>query len=129
MAIPPSVRVVRDRRPDFPGPLAALESLLAACTAPWLLTIPVDCRSIPPRLAEDLLRQPGEDGALVRDGDGLQPLIGLWRVAAMQSAVASAFEAGELAVHKLLPRLELATYDISPHRIGNLNTPEDFAQP
>lgn len=126
LPLPPSVRVVRDLRPDFPGPLAALESLLAACAAPWLLTVPIDCRSIPPGLAETLIRNAGPDGTVVHDRDGLQPLVGLWRVAALQPAVACAFESGESAVHRLLPRLELAVSDVSPQCLGNLNTPEDF---
>ncbi|MBW8369063.1 MAG: NTP transferase domain-containing protein, partial [Arenimonas sp.] len=48
------LRAVLDQRPDFAGPLAALEALCAACTTPWLLTVPVDVQRIPDDLAEAL---------------------------------------------------------------------------
>ena len=123
------LRVVADTKPDFPGPLAALEALSATCRTPWLLTVPVDCRDIPESLASDLLSHSGHDGAVLQDAEGLQPLLALWRVDALRPAVAAAFAAGELAVHKLVPTLDLRVHDISPRRLGNLNTPADFAAP
>ena len=44
------LRVVGDRIEGFPGPLAGIEAILAACTTPLLLTVPVDLRTIPPDL-------------------------------------------------------------------------------
>ena len=123
------MRIVADIRADFPGPLAALEALSAICIMPWLMTVPVDCREIPASLAGDLVSGTGRDGAVLRDGDGLQPLVALWRVEVLRAAVADAFANQELAVHKLLSGLELRILDISPRRLGNLNTPADFAAP
>ena len=125
----PGLRVIPDERPDFPGPLAALEALAAACRSPWLLTVPVDCRDVPESLASGLIARVGPDGVLLRDADGLQPLIALWRVDALRPAIAAAFAAGEFAVHRLTLRLDLRSHDISPARLGNLNTPADFAAP
>jgi molybdopterin-guanine dinucleotide biosynthesis protein A len=121
------LRVVADARAGFPGPLAALEALSIACRTPWLLTVPVDCRNIPPTLAGELANAVSGDGVVVRDADGVQPLLGLWRVEALRTAIAAAFDAGELVVHRLISRLDLQIHDISPRRLGNLNTPADFS--
>lgn len=120
------LRCVPDLRPGFPGPLAAFEALLQACRSEWLLTVPVDCRDLPDGLAEALLARATGQGAVVRDGDGLQPLLGLWRAQPLRAAVATAMARRELSVRSVLARLELAEWDISPCRIGNLNTPADF---
>jgi molybdopterin-guanine dinucleotide biosynthesis protein A len=128
-ALPSGLRVVTDLRVDFPGPLAALEALSAACRTPWLLTVPVDCRDVPAALANEIAEEADRDGAIVRDADGLQPLVALWRVDALRLALASAFESGDLAVHKLAAGLDLRVHDISPRRLGNLNTLADFAAP
>ena len=123
------LRLVADLRPDFPGPLAALEALATACRTPWLLTAPVDCRDIPKSLANELINDLGRDGSMLRDADGVQPLLALWRIDALRPAVAAAFENGELAVHSLVASLDLRIHDISPRRLGNLNTPADFVTP
>jgi molybdopterin-guanine dinucleotide biosynthesis protein A len=124
-----NLRVVADLRPEFPGPLAALEALALVCRSPWLLTAPVDCRDIPRPLAAELTDAVGRDGVVVHDADGLQPLLALWRVDALRPAIASAFAAGRLAAHALVSGLDLRVHDISPRRLGNLNTPADFSTP
>lgn len=116
--------VLPDVRTGFPGPLAGLESLLANTPEPWLLTTPVDLRHLPADLAERMLAV--GKGVVVRDADGLQPLVALWPVAEAQAVVARALAAGEFAVHPLATQLRLAVLDISPGRLGNLNTPADF---
>lgn len=128
-ALPAGLRIVPDQRAGHPGPLAALEALAQATRQDWLVTVPVDCRRLPDGLVEGLARAAAGDGAVARDGDGLQPLVGLWRVAALRPAVAAAFDAGDLAVHRLLTRLDLGCHDIAPLCLGNLNTPSDFLAP
>lgn len=120
------LRPVFDQRADFAGPLAALEALCAACTTPWLLTVPVDVQRIPDDLPDALRGAVARDGVVVKDATGLQPLIGLWRTAALQAAVRALLEAGESAAHRLVSRLDLARMDISPRLLANLNTPEDL---
>ncbi len=117
---------VPDLRPDFPGPLAGIEALLARCTSPWLLTLPVDIFDFPPNLCEQLLAANAGHGAFVRDREGLQPLVCLWPVMAAKAMVCAAMDRQEGAVHKVAATLGLATLDISPLRIGNLNSPSDF---
>ena len=118
------LRVVADRTPGI-GPLAGLESLAAACTTPWLLTLPVDLVDANDCLPRTLASI-GGDGAVARDDDGLQPLVALYRVAALREAVAAAIAAGEHAVQALQSRIGLPVVAFSGFRFGNLNTPEDL---
>lgn len=120
------LRPVFDARAGFPGPLAALEALSAACTTPWLLTVPVDVQRIPDDLADALRGAVARDGVVVKDATGLQPLIGLWRTTALHEAVRTLLDAGESAAHRVVSRLDLARMDISPRLLANLNTPEDL---
>ena len=120
------LRAVFDQRAGFPGPLAALEALSAACTTAWLMTVPVDVQRIPDDLPEALRRAVARDGVVVKDATGLQPLVGLWRTAALLAAVRERLDAGETAAHRLVSRLDLARLDISPRLLANLNTPEDL---
>jgi molybdenum cofactor guanylyltransferase len=121
-----ALRPVFDQRPGFQGPLAALEALSAACTTPWLLSVPVDVQRIPHDLPEALRRAVAQDGVVVKDAAGLQPLFALWRTAALRAAVGTMLDAGEFAAHRLVSRLDLARMDISPRLLANLNTPDDL---
>lgn len=118
---------VPDRLAGNPGPLAGLDALADACRTPWLLTIPVDLVEIEPHLLAGLIGAANADGACARDDDGLQPLIALWRVAALRAAVAAALAAGELAVQALHRRLDFAQVHFPGLRFGNLNTPADLS--
>jgi molybdopterin-guanine dinucleotide biosynthesis protein A len=123
------LRIVPDLRPGQQGPLAALEALLVACKTPWLLTIPVDIRDLPPSLTTELIQAESgaADGCVLRDADGLQPLVGLWKVSVLRDSVTAAIDSGERAVHRWLAATPLPVHDISPWRLGNLNAPADFA--
>jgi len=120
--------VVPDLRRDFPGPLAGLEALLHSTESEWLLTLPVDLCDIPVDLAETLIRSVDAQGkgVALRDADGLQPLIALWPVRAGRLASTAALNAGERAVHAVIQTMQFEIRDISPWRLGNLNTPADF---
>lgn len=128
--------VVADRSPGI-GPLAGLDALAAACTTPWLLTVPVDAMALPADLvtrlhaavaARSAAVDVAIDGIAVEDDDGPQPLLALWRVAALRDAAAAAIAAGELAIHRLQARMRMPRLRIDGLRIGNLNTPGDLAE-
>lgn len=121
----PGLAWVPDIRPGHPGPLAGLESLLARARAPWLLTLPVDLRDANPGVLQRLCDSPG-GRAFIHDADGPQPLVAIWPVADTLRVVSSALNAGNKAVHPMLKQLDMAELDISPARLGNLNTPQDF---
>jgi molybdopterin-guanine dinucleotide biosynthesis protein A len=126
-SLPSRVRVVKDRRAEFAGPLAGIEALLAACEAPWLLSVPVDLEEIPHNLFERLGEGAVEaKGVAARDGDGAQPLVALWPVQRALPAISAALDAGEGAVHKVQAALGFVACDFSPLRFGNLNTPAEL---
>ena len=123
------LRVVSDLTAGFAGPVAALQALAAECHSPWLLTVPVDCTSIPPTLGIDLLAAAGADGTGIDDADGPQPLVGLWRVAALRPACEHALASGHPRARDVRAALQVRILDLSPLRLGNLNSPEDIDPP
>ena len=123
---------VADRVPDQ-GPLGGLEALAAACTTPWLLTVPVDLVFVNDCLVPTLLSA-GETGASVEDADGPQPLVALWNVATLRTAlpaeaVVIPAKAGihDLSVQGLQARLHMPRIRLPGVRFGNLNTFDDLA--
>ncbi|ODU49704.1 MAG: molybdopterin-guanine dinucleotide biosynthesis protein MobA [Lysobacteraceae bacterium SCN 69-48] len=114
------LEAVPDRQPDI-GPLGGLDALAAACTTPWLFTLPVDIVGLPRMLA-----QAGGQGAVARDDDGLQPLVALYRVEALRAALAAALADGEYSVRALQASLALPVVTFDGLRFGNLNTPADL---
>lgn len=122
------LRIVPDLRVGALGPLAALEALFHSCRTPWLVSVPVDIRDWPPALASGLIESVGQGqaGVALKDADGLQPLVGLWNVPALAASVSAALDAGERAVHRWLAAHQIPVHDISPWRLGNLNSRADF---
>jgi molybdopterin-guanine dinucleotide biosynthesis protein A len=123
---------VRDRTPGL-GPLGGLDALAAACATPWLLTLPVDLVSVNDCLLRSL-RAAGGDGAWAEDDDGRQPLVALWRIAALRAALPAALASDDRSIRGLQSRLAMSGVPFSGLRFGNLNTPADlaaagFAQP
>lgn len=119
---------VPDLREGHPGPMAGIEALLEACSSEWLLTLPIDCQDIPKDLPERLASTMPSIGCVVSDVEGLQPLIGLWNVEQLKPAIGAALAEQDRAMHSLCKRLSVMVLDIAPHRLGNLNTPQDFAE-
>jgi molybdopterin-guanine dinucleotide biosynthesis protein A len=108
------------------GPVAGLEALATACRSEWLLTVPVDLVEFEPRVAQRLMDEAGADGAFARDADGVQPLVALWRVAALRVALRPA--AGRAcAVRALQATLDMHEVVFATACFGNLNTPADLA--
>ena len=120
--LPSGMQVVADLRRDFQGPLAGIEAMLEACTAPWLLSVPVDVDQFPSRLFERLVEAGAGRGARARDEEGLQPLLALWPVESSRAAVSAALQAGEGAVHRVQEALGFASCEFAGCRLGNLNT-------
>ncbi len=119
------LRAVPDRVEDA-GPLAALDAVAAACRSGWLFTLPVDIVEAPDDLLVALVAGRSAHGARLRDDDGAQPLVALWRTDMLREAVAAALAAREYAVHALQARLGLAEVCLQGARMGNLNTPDDL---
>ncbi|MET7140158.1 NTP transferase domain-containing protein [Xanthomonas sp. PPL139] len=110
------------------GPIAGLDALAAACATPWLLTVPVDLCRLPPDLAATLVAAAvGRDGAWVEDAAGAQPLVALYRVAALRPALDEALVAARYAPRAVQQRLRMAAVALPELVLGNLNTPQDLA--
>jgi molybdopterin-guanine dinucleotide biosynthesis protein A len=126
-ALSAMLRVVPDLRPEFPGPLAGIEALLAACETEWLFTVPVDLCEIPEGLFESLhVSALVDEGVRAGDVDGTQPLVAVWRVRVARIAVGQALDAGEGSVRRVQEQLGFRTFGRSDWRFGNLNTPADL---
>jgi len=112
------------------GPMGGLDALAAACSTPWLMTVPVDlpCPDGAARLSGVVatLAAAGRDGAVVEDDEGLQPLIALYRRDALREALAGALASGTYAVRALQAAMGLASIRFEGMRFGNLNRPEDL---
>jgi molybdopterin-guanine dinucleotide biosynthesis protein A len=119
------LQALMDRRPDL-GPLGGLDALAAACTTPWLFTLPVDIIDADITLPR-MLAQAGGQGAVARDDDGLQPLVALYRLDALRAALASALADGEYSVRAMQSALALPVVAFAGLRFGNINTPDDLA--
>lgn len=127
------VDVVTDRWPGYPGPMAAVASLVEAVGTAHatLLTIPVDHRDLP---AEFVLRMVEtavmftKDCVVASDGDGLQPLFALYPPIFARS-LADAFAAGERSVSGWQQSVSPRICRFEPLRFGNLNSPDDLAAP
>lgn len=126
------MRAVADRIPDL-GPIGGLDALAAACTTPWLLTVPIDVVSVNDCLLQTLASAGGQ-GATVEDDEGPQPLVALWSVAALRPALEARLRgasgapvAGDLSVLGLQEALAMSRIRLNGVRFGNLNTPGDLA--
>ncbi len=115
---------IPDRMPHL-GPLGGLDALAAACTTPWLLTIPVDVINVDAGTLQALMHPAGQ-GAVACDDDGLQPLIALYRVNGLRVALEAALQTQQYAVRDLQAKLGLQAVRFPGIRFGNLNTPEDL---
>ena len=107
------------------GPLGGIDGLASTCETTWLLTIPVDIVDANDCLLRTLATA-GGDGAVAEDDDGLQPLVALYRVAAMRDSIASALTAQDYSVQAMQARIPLLSVRFEGLRFGNLNTPDDL---
>ncbi|GAB3384811.1 molybdenum cofactor guanylyltransferase [Lysobacter fragariae] len=120
------LHAVADRIPGDHGPIAGLDALAAACTTPWLLTIPVDLVGTNDCLLRTLIAERAEHGAFAHDDDGPQPLVALWHVDALREAIDDAIHRGNTAIHALQAMLAMPAVRFAGVRFGNLNTPDDL---
>lgn len=108
------------------GPLGGLEALAHACGSDWLLTLPVDLVGFNECLLPTLRAGAGTDGARAEDDEGPQPLVALWRTAALREQAPGALAAGDLSVQALQSRLGMPWVRFAGVRFGNLNTFDDL---
>jgi len=122
--------VVCDRVEGFAGPLAGLEAGLAACTTPYLVSVPCDSPFLPPDLVirlADTLTAARASIAVARTGDQLHPVFSLMRHDALPDLQAF-LNAGGRRMERWLQRLRWVPcpFDDVPEAFTNINTPEEL---
>lgn len=126
---PMNLKPVFDTRTAFFGPLAGIEALLEAAKAEYLLSIPVDIKTLPLDVIAQWLDTPEQPGLVLQDSNGLQPLFALWHVLSALPVVKLALDRKEKAVHSVISQLNFKIITRADIQIGNLNTPKDFQSP
>ena len=121
-----NLKPVFDTRTAFSGPLAGIEALLEATETEYLLSMPVDIKTLPLDAIAQWLDAPERPGLVLQDHNGLQPLFALWHVASALPAVKLALDRKEKAVHSVISQLNFKIITRTDIQIGNLNTPQDF---
>ena len=122
--------VVGDRIEGHAGPLAGLEAGLAACTTPYLLTVPCDSPFLPADLVSRLaacLTAHKASIAVARTGEQLHPVFSLIRSDELPELQAF-IHAGGRRMEAWLQRLCWAPcpFDDCPEAFANINTPDEL---
>jgi molybdopterin-guanine dinucleotide biosynthesis protein A len=122
--------VVGDRIEGHAGPLAGLEAGLAACTTPYLLTVPCDSPLLPADLVSRLaacLTAHKASIAVARTGEQLHPVFSLIRSDELPDLQAF-IHAGGRRMEAWLKRLcwVPCPFDDCPEAFANINTPDEL---
>ena len=128
------VPVVKDRLPDYQGPLAGIEAALTVCMTPYILVVPCDAPFISQDLAQKLYDKMEESNANIvfamgrteRGEVAAEPMFALIR-SCMLSHLRNYLDSGK---RKVLGWYELtdhaSVFIEDPLCFANANTPEDF---
>lgn len=122
--------VIRDRIPDYAGPLAGILAALERTESELLLCVPCDGPWLPGDLIERLytaLREQDAEVSCAHDGERLHPVIALLRQS-LRQPLAEYIDQGGRAVHRWLKGHRLAQVDFSdyPELFVNINTSEEL---
>ncbi len=117
--------VLEDRRPDC-GPLAGLETALAATGQDWNLFVACDMPHVTPEALQNLLvAATGNDAAVARSADGrIHPLLAVYH-RKLLPRVTNLLDQGERRVRALLEGRAVAEVPLDV--AGNANTPQEWA--
>ena len=120
-------QLVGDLRADFQGPLSGIESAFAACDADWLYVLPVDVLGVPHdwmQQLQDAVRRSSMPWCGTRDGERLQPLLGLWSRDLSESLSRYLDESERRVMRFVSPWADRALALPEGRHLLNLNTPE-----
>lgn len=119
--------VVADAIGGFAGPLAGMHAGLAACTTPWLATVPCDSPFLPSdlvaRLAQAIAAHPDAQIAIARTQGEPQPVFCLMR-ADLRAPLEEHLRAGGRKIQAWYATLAhaYAEFDEAPEAFVNLNS-------
>lgn len=120
--------------PPFGGPVAGIAAGMAAVAAPAPWTLVLACDLVRPEAAaERLLRAAGDagdtDGLVAVDEDGRrQPLLALYRSAALRAAVRALGDPDGAAVRRLTADLQLVEVPLPDALCADVDEPADAAR-
>ncbi|MBU1192967.1 MAG: molybdenum cofactor guanylyltransferase [Gammaproteobacteria bacterium] len=122
--------VLRDQRSDYPGPLAGIESGLAACTTDYLWILPCDAPAFSSDLLERLTAACSTaeiPAAVPDDGNYLQATFALLRRETLES-LRHFLSSGQRKLQTWLTELPAVCVNCSDHPewFANINTPDDL---
>lgn len=124
--------ILRDVRPDFPGPLAGIEAvarsgLLEAAGASHLLVLPGDTPFLTRALLQPLVAARGTVPRVARHAGHLQPTVALWPLPALAGLSAFLDTPGRHAIRAYLEGTGFEPFDIEgDDAFLNVNTPADL---
>lgn len=119
-------RVLADRLPGFPGPLAGVLTALEAVSADWLLVVPCDTPHLPHDLAQGLLdaaRRAAVPLAVATDGAQVQHTCFLLRTG-WRAQLADFFDQGGRAVRHWQASLPAVQVRFDAAAFANVNAPD-----
>ncbi|MDQ0576413.1 molybdopterin-guanine dinucleotide biosynthesis protein A [Agromyces albus] len=120
--------------PRWGGPAAALAAGLAALpeTPERVVVLAVDLPRADEAIGPLLAAATGPDGCVAVDADGVrQPLLAVYRAAALRAAVDAAYARGgleNLSLRRVLAGLDLADVALQPGLTDDVDTPDDAAR-
>lgn len=126
------LRHLDDPEPDQ-GPMGAFAAIgaLLESEPQWELIAlsPIDMPRFPEQgywlLEQSLQQHPDAGACIVRNGDRIFPLTGIYRPAAI-AHMRRAYLAGERQVWQLLRDLDICHAQVPQYWVANVNTPEDY---
>lgn len=120
-------RLIADRLPDFPGPLAGLDAAFQAVATRWLLTVPCDTPAFPEDLAQRLHASLGGARASYACTPAPQPVFALYE-RDLGKTLEDFLAAEKRGVGQWLARIKAAPADFSdiPEAFMNLNCADDW---
>jgi molybdopterin-guanine dinucleotide biosynthesis protein A len=107
---------VLDDGSDVRAPIVGLVAGLRAAPTELCVALPVDCPLVSSAMLLELA-DACRDAARFQRG----PLPGAFRRSSLD-----ALESGELAIHRVISRLDVAVLEADPDRLANVNTPQDL---
>ncbi|MGL6072954.1 MAG: molybdenum cofactor guanylyltransferase [Fimbriiglobus sp.] len=125
--MPDGVVIIHDEEPEL-GPLMGLAVGFEALSTELVVVLSCDVPNLPSEAIVRLVEGLGDADAILGEAEGRShPLIGVYR-RSVATIVRDQLAKRELALHRLLARLQTKTVSLPADWLQNLNTPDDLAE-
>ncbi len=120
---------INDRTPDYPGPLAGMQSAMQLSSRPWLVCVPCDLIGLPQDSALQLVASACR--ANVPAAYAVDARREHYAFCALHRSLAESLQQAltqkQRAVHRFLSAHRAVGVDFRPHLFANLNDPESWS--